>query len=165
MSRVNRKPKPGMRTASPAARQGKQLAREAALMETLHDAEIRQQQSFIKTRSQQLDQEIKNLREQLKVSEDSVENDSLKASVAAVDLKVKGFGLGKVEFDNDKYTQNVTKMKINLPKSQLDRSRNNIQPKTVKDHLVIFLAKIKLSKEFDLFVCLSKLLQNLLKLI
>jgi hypothetical protein len=116
-------------------------------METLHDAEIRQQRSFIKSRSQQLDQEIKTLRDQLKTSEDSIENDSLKAKVAAVDLNVKGYSLGKVEIDNDKYTQNITNVKVNVPQFQLDGARSNIQPKTVKDHLVIFLAKIKLKME------------------
>lgn len=116
-------------------------------METLHDAEIRQQQTFIKNRSQQLDQEIKALRQQLKLSEDSIENDELKAKVAATDLNVSGIGLGKVEIDNDRYTQNVTKMKVNLPQFQLDGARSNIQPKTVKDHLVVFLAKIKLKME------------------
>jgi hypothetical protein len=146
MSRVNKKAKPVARIATGADKHAKTHAREAALMETLHDAEIRQQQSFIKSRSQQLDQEIKALRQQLKVSDDSIENESLKAKVASIDLNVKGFGLGRVEFDNDKYTQDVTKMKVNLPQFQLDEARSKIQPKTVKDHLVMFLAKIKLSK-------------------
>lgn len=122
------------------------MAKEAALIETLHDAEIRQQQTFIKTRSLQLDQEIKALRQQLRVSDDSIENDSLKASVAAASLNVRGFGLGKVEFNNDMFEQNATKMKVNIPQFKLDDSKSNIKPKTVKDHLVIFLAKIKLSK-------------------
>lgn len=149
MSRVNKQNAKSSSRPSAAAGRGnpKHAAKEAVLMETLHDAEIRQQQTFIKSRSQQLDQEIKALRQQLKLSDDSIENDSLKAKVAATDLNVTGFGLGKVEFDNDKYTQSVTKMKVNLPQFQLDGARSNIQPRTVKDHLVVFLAKIKLKME------------------
>ena len=124
----------------------KLIARENALLETLQDAETRQLESFIKTRSQELDEDIKSIRQKLKMSDNSVENDSLKARVAAVDLNVTGKGLGRVEFNTETFTQNVTKMKDTLPKFQLDPSRHNIQPKTVKDHLVILLAKIKLSK-------------------
>lgn len=146
MSRVNKRTKPTAKAVEPNIKPGKNLVREAALIETLHDAEIRQQQSFIKTRSLQLDQEIKALRQQLKVSDDSMENDSLKSSIAATNLNVRGFGLGKVEFNNDIYDQSVTKVKMNIPQFQLDESKSKIKPKTVKDHLVILLAKIKLSK-------------------
>lgn len=115
-------------------------------METLHDAEIRQQQEFIKTRSRQLDEEIKTLRTQLKVSGDSIESDALKAKNTS-NLHVSGFGLGRVEFNNDKFADNATTMKTTSTlQFKLDETKSNIQPKTVKDHLVIFLAKIKLSK-------------------
>lgn len=147
MSRVAKNSKEGSRSNVPVKRTGKQLTKEAALMETLHDAEIRQQQDFIKTRSRQLDEEIKTLRSQLKISGDSIENDSLKARNASSDLKVSGFGLGRVEFNNDKFADSATTMKTtNTLQFKLDDSKSNIQPKTVKDHLVIFLAKIKLSK-------------------
>lgn len=143
---MSRRSKPAARGAS-AGRGGRGGNREAKLMETLHDAEIRQQQSFIKSRSEQLDREIKSMREHLKLADSSIENESLRTAVAsATDLKVQGFGLGKVEFNDDKYTQSVSKMKNNLPQFQLDESKSNIKPKTVKDHLVMFLAKIKLSK-------------------
>lgn len=148
MSRVSKNSKPASRTLEPTKRTNKQLSKEAALMETLHDAEIRQQQDFIKTRSRQLDEEIKTLRSQLKISDDSIENDSLKTRASASSMHVSGFGLGRVEFNNDKYTENVAKMKVNVPQFHLDESNSKIQAKTVKDHLVIFLAKIKLSK-FD----------------
>lgn len=146
MSRTNKAAKTNSRSFEPTKRTSKQLAKEATLIETLHDAEIRQQQEFIKSRSIQLDKEIKDLRSQMKISGDSIENDSLNNRTAASDLHVSGFGLGRVEFNNDKFTQNVTKMKTSLPQFQLDASKTNIQPKTVKDHLVLFLAKIKLSK-------------------
>ena len=154
---MSRRPKPAARPTS-NARGGRSGNKEALLMETLHDAEIRQQQSFIKSRSEQLDREIKSMRDHLKLADSSVENESLKTAVAsASDLSVRGFGLGKVEFDDDKYTQNVSIMKNNLPQFQLDESRSSIKPKTVKDHLVMFLAKIKLSKTSAVlfnFICL-----------
>lgn len=147
MSRVSKNSKVGLRSTDSAKRTGKQLTKEASLMKTLHDAEIRQQQEFIKTRSRQLDEEIKTLRSQLKVSGDSIENDSLKARNSSSDLRVSGFGLGRVEFDNDRFADIAPKMKTtNTLQFKLDESKSNIQPKTVKDHLVIFLAKIKLSK-------------------
>jgi len=146
MSRAGKNSKPASRTLDPAKRTSKQLTKEAALMETLHEAEIRQQQDFIKTRSRQLDEEIKTLRSQLKITDDSIESESLKTRASASTMHVSGFGLGRVEFNNDKYTENVAKMKVNVPQFHLDESKSSIQPKTVKDHLVIFLAKIKLSK-------------------
>lgn len=146
MSRVVKNSKSGSANNAPVKRGGKQLTKEAALMETLHDAEIRQQQEFIKTRSRQLDEEIKTLRTQLKVSGDSIENDTLKAKNTS-NLHVSGFGLGRVEFNNDKFADNATTMKTTSAlQFKLDETKSNIQPKTVKDHLVIFLAKIKLSK-------------------
>ena len=140
----NKRPKAVSRTSDPNNK--KNQAKELALLETLQDAESRQLESFIKSRSQELDADIKAMRHKLKIPDDSIENDSLKARVAAVNLNVTGVGLGRVEFNTDNFSQNVTKLKNSIPEFKLDPSKNSIQPKTVKDHLVLFLAKIKISK-------------------
>jgi hypothetical protein len=119
-------------------------------METLHDAETRQLESFIKSRSKELDMDINSLRKKMGTTHESIENDSLKSKVTASDLNVIGVGFGKVEFNNDAFNENVTKIKGSMPTFLLDPAKTSIQPNTVKDHLVLFLAKIKLSKTLTL---------------
>lgn len=126
----------------------KQQEKELKLLESLQDAETRQLESFIKSRNRELDADIKTLRVKLGTGSGSLENDSLKDKVASIDMGVRGVGMGRVEFDTSSFLDNVTKIQTSsgtVPLS-LDPTRSKAQS-TVRDHLVILLAKIKLSKQ------------------
>lgn len=131
--------------------------KELALLESLHDAENSQLNSFIKTRNQELDGDIKRLREKLKVGDiHSIESEKLIASTAATRLSVTGMGLGRVDLDADAISHGTERVATNAAATEkvykLDPSKTKPQVQGPKEHWKIFLARIKLSKCLFSFV-------------
>lgn len=125
----------------------KNIQKEIAVIESLHDAENHQLTSFIKTRSMELDKDIKSLRQKLKLSDSTMENDELTSRSAGNKLSVSGVGLGRVNLDSDAISHTYVPKKPENPTFKLDPAHTKTQSKpTVKDHVVLFLARIKLSK-------------------
>jgi hypothetical protein len=132
---------------------------------SIHEAEVDQLSTFIKKRSQALDEEINDLQQKLKTSSrgrealtthstskfqgtnrtSSIENDPLQSTAEFSDLRLDGTGLGKVQLQPARILQESRKATPQLAaSSKLFETQRNYQPDT--DQLVTFLAKLKLSK-------------------
>ena len=132
-------------------RKATESEQERRLLQTLHQAETKQLESFIQTRSTELDRDIKRLRSQLKgvdhYGQAVLENRDLAVKSASVDLNIRGHGLGHVEFKDDHSSYNQ-KPVINSTMSRiLEGKVSREQPKTMNDQLILLLAKMKLKME------------------
>lgn len=126
----------------------KVIEKELALLETLQHAESRQLESFIKNRSKELDNDINKLRTKLKLTDTlSIEDHDLNMKVASNDLNVKGYGLGRVEFNEESINLNKTKLKNSIRDVDLNSSKVINEPRNIKDQLITILARIKLRME------------------
>ncbi len=154
----NMPPKPGnKKTLGTApiktANHSKLAQKEIAVIESLHEAENHQLNSFIKTRSLELDKDIKALRQKLKLSESStIENDELTSKTAGMNLSVSGFGLGRVNLDTETISHDRgANRKLANPTFKLDPTKTKTQPSSSSNSgshhpLITLLARIKLSK-------------------
>ena len=122
-------------------------AKETKFYNTLQNAEYRQLESFIKTRSRQLDGEIKVLKESLaaKGKNFTAENDSLQNASEAHKLNLQGEAIGKIALDPDYLSRETRKAGPSISKMKIDLDKSKTHPVS-KDLLVQLLAKMKLSK-------------------
>lgn len=139
--------------------------KEIALLESLHEAENHQLTSFIKTRNQELDGDIKRLRDKLKISDvHSIESDKLIASTAATRLSVSGVGLGRVDLDAEAISHGTERVVAKAAATEkvykLDPSRAKPQVQGTKEQWKIFLARIKLSM-CSFFACVCLIVYNI----
>lgn len=134
--------------------------------------EVKQLEQFVKKRSQELDHEILSLRDKLKNTSTlpqsstldrsyktkafvgSVENDTLQHLVGESPLNVRGSGVNKVSLDPtllmeesrqhaNEFASQSKKLQHQLDQIQHEKQGNLHDH---KDHLVSFLAKLRLSK-------------------
>ncbi len=152
--RVEKKGKPA---ATPVLNNTRNAQKEIAVIESLHKAETHQLTSFIKTRSMELDSDIQRLQNKLKLSgTTNSDNDHLSAKTAGLSLAVSGKGLGRVSLDRNTISEYKEEpIKTGPARFDLDPSKTKTPVQTVpitKDHLVLLLARIKLS-EFNKFSC------------
>lgn len=132
-------------------RKATESEQERRLLQTLHQAETKQLESFIQTRSTELDRDIKKLRSQLKgvdlYGQASLENRDLAVKSASVDLNIRGHGLGHVEFKDDHSSYNQRPVINSTMSKILEGKVIREQPKTINDQLILLLAKMKLKME------------------
>jgi hypothetical protein len=143
--------------------------------QTVHEQEVKQLETYVKKRSEELDEEINSLRNKLKnrtlndVVNDksssrrfgsSVEDASLKKVGYTSDgLTIGGKGLGKVNLDpsnllnqarkqNSRYDSETKKLEKMKSKHETTKKKVEMSEEE-RDHLITFLAKLKLSKSID----------------
>jgi hypothetical protein len=136
---------------TPVLNNTRNAQKEIAVIESLHKAETHQLTSFIKSRNNELDADIQRLQQKLKLSNTTTSNnDHLNSMTASQNLAVSGKGLGRVSLDTDAISNNrqesirTDSMRFNLDPSKT-RVPTTAAPVT-KDHLVLLLARIKLSE-------------------
>lgn len=137
--------------------------KEAALLETLQDAEMRQLETFIKKRSLELDGDIQKLQQQLhsRTTVNSVENEELAKKVLGPELGVQGVGLANADLGTNFTDSEATHVR-GSPSRNVDfeaaRARAPPPKRAVSDHQINFLARIKLSKHrFEYWLCKHRL--------
>ena len=132
-------------------RKATESEQERRLLQTLHQAETKQLESFIQTRSTELDRDIKKLRSQLKgvdhYGQAGLENHDLAVKSSSVDLNIRGHGLGHVEFKDDHSSYNQKPVMNSTMSRILEGKVSREQPKTMNDQLILLLAKMKLKME------------------
>ena len=137
-------------TAVVGRRKATESMQERRLLETLQQAETKQLESFIKSRSTELDRDIRRLKHQLKLDdyEGGVENRDLAVkSASSTDLNVRGRGLGHVEFKDDHGSYNQKPAINSNVNMMLESKVVREQPKTNSDQLILLLARMKLKME------------------
>ncbi len=155
--------------------QGKELdGTKSSTTHSIRREEVKQLEQFVKKRSQELDDEILTLREKLKNANNfsasqsktlersykpkalvgSIENDSLNHLVGDQSLSIHGSGMNKVNLDprqlmnESRHNTNILARQSKRFEDQLEETKSLDKTDRHKDHLITFLAKLRLSTIF-----------------